>query len=45
MGHILYNGRTVTGEGISDSSVIIDGDRIRKIIKIAPMTSSIGIRL
>ncbi len=32
MGHILYNGRTVTGEGISDSSVIIDGDRIRKII-------------
>lgn len=32
MGYILYNGKTVTGEGITEATVIINGQRIERII-------------
>ena len=32
MGYLLYNGKTVTSDGIKDEAVVIDGDRIKAII-------------
>ncbi len=33
MGYLLYNGKAVTGDSMEDAAIVIDGKKIRKIIK------------
>ena len=33
MGFLLFNGKLVTGEGVTEAAIFIDGEKIAKIVK------------
>ena len=42
MNHILYNGKIVTGDGMVNAAVVIEGERISKIVPEDMMPEDMG---